>query len=121
MVHNRAGELGGGIDIEPESVAQISNSTIARNTAQLRGGGVFAGGASQSTIQGTTVSDNTSQSDGGGIYLDNGEPNPRMTIDTSSIVGNRAVGNGGGILDAGRLTLGNSVVTGNNFPDDISR
>ena len=121
LVHNRAGELGGGIDIEPESVAQISNSTIARNTAQLRGGGVFAGGASQSTIQGTTVSDNTSQSDGGGIYLDSGEPSPRMTIDTSSIVGNRAVGNGGGILDAGHLTLGNSVVTGNNFPDDISR
>ena len=44
-----------------------------------------------------------------------------MSIDTSSIVGNRAVGSGGGILDAGHLTLGNSVVTGNNVPDDISR
>src|SRR4051812_31174095 len=120
VVHNRAGEVGGGIFIVAECVAQISNSTIARNTAQFQGGGVYAEGASQSTIQGTTVSDNTSQSTGGGIFIDFGEPKPRMSIDTSSIVGNRAVGNGGGILDAGNLTLGNSVVTGNNFPDDIS-
>jgi hypothetical protein len=121
VVHNRSGGVGGGISVEAECVAQISNSSITRNTAATAGGGLFAEGASQSTIQGTTISDNTSQANGGGIFLDTGEPKPRMTIATSSVVGNRAAANGGGIFDAGSLTLGTSVVTGNNVPTDITR
>lgn len=120
IVHNRAAGLGGGIHVGAESVARISNSTVARNTA-MQGGGLFANGASQSSIDTTTFADNTSQSTGGGIFLSSGEPKPTMTIATTSLVGNKAVGSGGAILDAGRLTLGSSVVTGNNVPDDISR
>jgi hypothetical protein len=121
VIHNRSGGAGGGIAVEAECVAQISNSSITRNTAATSGGGLFAEGASQSTIRGTTVSDNTSQGNGGGIFLDSGEPKPRMTLATSSLVGNRAAVNGGGIFDAGALTLGTSVVTGNNLPTDITR
>jgi len=118
IAHNRAGETGGGIMIVAECVAQISNVTIARNTSIGQGGGVYAQGASQSTIAGSTIADNTAQADGGGIFIDFGEPKPSMTIATSSIVGNHAV-DGGGILNAGHLTIGNGVVTGNNVPQDI--
>jgi Pectinesterase len=121
VIHNRAAGAGGGIAVEVECVAQISNSSIARNTAGTSGGGVFAEGASQSTIQGTTISDNTSQHDGGGIYLDSGMPKAHMSITTSSVVGNHAAVDGGGILDAGALTLDASVVLGNNLPTDILR
>ena len=118
VIHNRAGGQGGGISVEAECVALISNSSIARNTAGRAGGGVFAEGASQSTIQGTTISDNTSQADGGGIFVDSGLPKPHMSIASSSIVGNRAAGTGGGLFNAGHLTIGASVVDGNNIPAD---
>jgi len=118
VVHNRAGGAGGGIAVEAECVAQISNSSITRNTAGTTGGGVFAEGASQSSIQGTTISDNTAQERGGGVFIDTGLPKPNMTIATSSVVGNRATLEGGGIFDAGRLTLGASVILGNNLPAD---
>lgn len=39
VVHNRSGNLGGGTDVEAECVAQISNSSITRNTATVAGGG----------------------------------------------------------------------------------
>ena len=118
VVHNRAGGAGGGIAVEAECVAQISNSSITRNTAGRAGGGIFAEGASQSTVQGTTISDNTSQQDGGGVFVDDGRPNPTFSIATSSLVGNRAARNGGGLFNAGHLTLGASVVSGNNVPAD---
>jgi predicted outer membrane repeat protein len=121
IVHNRA-RTGGGIMLIAECVAQISNSTIARNTATLQGGGLFADGAAQSTIDTSTFSDNTAQQDsGGGIYLNTGEPKATMTLATTSVVGNHSAGFGGGILAAGNLQLGASVVTGNNVPDDIFR
>jgi predicted outer membrane repeat protein len=56
-------------------------------------------------LQNSIVSSNSATRSGGGILLD------AFTIPAT----------GGGILDAGHLTLGNSVVTGNNFPDDITR
>jgi hypothetical protein len=118
VVHNRAAGAGGGISVEAECVAQISNSSITRNTAGRAGGGVFAEGASPSKIQGTTISDNTSQADGGGVFVDSGLPKPTMSIASSSIVGNRAAGTGGGLFNEGHLTIGVSVVDGNNVPAD---
>jgi len=113
IVHNRAAEVGGGIDVGAEAVVQVVNSTIARNTAGTRGGGLYANGASRTTIQTTTFNDNTSQQNGGGIYLEGGEPNARMTIDTSTFVGNSATLDGGGIFRVGGLSINKTVLAHN--------
>ena len=114
VVHNRAGVLGGGVDVSAESVVQIVDSSIARNTAGLRGGGVHSEGASNTTIQGTTISDNTSQQDGGGIYLEEGLPRATMTISGSSLIGNKAAQDGGGLRTAGgHLAISSTVVARN--------
>jgi len=118
IVHNRAGTVGAGIAMEQDQSAQISNSSIVRNTATLGGGGVYFGVNVHSTIMGSTIADNTSQHNGGGALFDPGDTRPQTAITASSIVGNRAAGNGGGIFDAGALP-GLDVVFGNNVPNDI--
>lgn len=131
---------GGGIHAQFSTVT-LQNSTVADNTATTGAGGIFAttvvaqrstisgntattgdgGGilAFTSILQNSTVYNNeaTAAGDGGGIHSTN------VTLQNATVAMNRAVaGAGGGIfaVDAGVLTIHNSIVATNTaltFPD----
>jgi hypothetical protein len=94
----------------------IAGSTISNNAAYY-GGGVFSYGnltVASSTILGTivqsTVSGNTADYDGGGIYNAGA-----ATVTNTTISNNTASKNGGGIANtsAGSLAIMNSTMSGN--------
>jgi|GEM_PF-6894771 len=90
----------------------VSNSTISGNMARGNGGGILNRAGGTLTVQnGTAIQNNKADAvlvlgdpnnvgDGGGIYVQNGT----ATIDSSSITGNSAQ-NGGGIANAGSMTI----------------
>jgi hypothetical protein len=89
--------IGGGIFLGSETPMTVTNSTIQGNSAnqsQGQGGGVYLYGPAETVeFHGTTVIGNNARSDGGGIYAAGG-----ITIDQlSMIVDNHAGGNGGGL------------------------
>jgi len=93
----------------------VTNSTISNNatTGKLGKGGRIYTDTGAITLVGTTISGNTLGGEGGGVYVDYG-----ATIINSIISSNRAtgggLGDGGGIdVDSGFLTLINSTISGN--------
>jgi hypothetical protein len=123
--NNTADALGGGI--RAIHVLTITLSTITGNTAEGAGGlwlGSMAG--RDMTITDSTISGNHSVDrpsnpnnlfDGGGLYIDT---DSRVTINRSTISGNDAARNGGGIFfrdqpggNPGTLNLTNDTVSGN--------
>ncbi len=111
------GSSGGGITMTGSGTAhlEVTNSTIANNTARSLGGGISAVGGSV-TITGSTIRDNTitgisSTLGGGGIGT-----YTTTTITGSTISGNRAFNSvGGGIagFPNGGVTITNSTISGN--------
>ena len=111
--HNSAGGNGGAIF--SYCTAWLSNSYLGDNSAGGAGGGLFIPGAaippeaitqvpqqwwSRVVMFGTTVTGNRSGSYGGGVALDAGAPSSLPSgseISSSTISGNSAKGNGGGI------------------------
>ncbi len=97
--------FGGGI--RNKGTATISDSTISGNTADPRhnrGGGIANYGAA--AIYNSTISGNTAL-DGGGIdnvTILNSSLQPTLTISDSTISGNSAALDGGGILNSVRTT-----------------
>lgn len=61
---------GGGLAIG--GAAQLSNVTIANNTAVGSGGGVYVSGSTTQQLLHTTISGNTANLSGGGVYVDSG-------------------------------------------------
>jgi len=112
ITHNRA-PVGGGIKVDAESVMLISDSTVARNTADLQGGGLQLDEAASVAVTGTTFSDNAARVDGGGIYVSNGIPAPGLSLTNSSIVENIAARDGGGIFSRGRVVSDHTVIARN--------
>jgi CSLREA domain-containing protein len=99
--------VGGGIFVEGATTT-LRDSTIAGNTARTRGGGMaVVGGRGGLTVDRSTISGNkVSIGDGGGgggggIHNDGGV----VTAINSTISGNRAAGDGGGILALEHGTL----------------
>ena len=126
---NISGWQGGGIFVESNAnaTATIQDSTISGNVA-FTGGGIFAATWSVINIQDSTVSQNHARgvpvsidvgttSDGGGIALQ--IFGGTTTIQNSTIFGNTADGNGGGVSvwtfsgDTGVTTVQNCTITGN--------
>jgi predicted outer membrane repeat protein len=114
IAHNRAGSRGGGIHAGVEATLNITDVSVTRNTAGQRGGGLHADAASNVLFKGSTFSDNTSQQDGGGIFVETGEPRASLTLLKSSVVGNQANRDGGGLSVSGSANLGAVVVARNN-------
>ena len=109
-VMSSTAERGGGI-FSTWSL-NIRGSTITSNQAN-QGGGVHAAGIGEVTIEGSTISGN-SAGQGGGLFL---LENTTTTVRRSTISGNRAevFGDveGGGIYAEGTLTILSSTIVGN--------
>ncbi len=94
------GGVGGGILVGSFTSLTLTNSQILNNTAtqttgaQGKGGAINLGAFSHSNIHATTISGNQAAGDGGGIWSNQG-----LTIDQGSVItSNTAVaGNGGGL------------------------
>ncbi|HXF04873.1 MAG TPA: right-handed parallel beta-helix repeat-containing protein [Blastocatellia bacterium] len=108
---NSANGDGGGI--WNDGVMDITNSTISGNHADQAGGGIY-NDFGEVEITDSTISGN-SANNGGGIR--NGGSGATMTIEGSTISGNRADDVGGGIRNFGAedvvLTIINSTISGN--------
>jgi uncharacterized repeat protein (TIGR01451 family) len=108
---------GGGL-YNDHSTVTVTNSTISGNTAtgsaSSRGGGIYNTIFTDLTINASTISDNASIN-GGGIYND-----AFLTIKNSTLSGNRAETDGGGLLNSGGSTavLTNVTVTNNRADSD---
>jgi CSLREA domain-containing protein len=95
---------GGGIiyDPDPTNTFSLTNSTVSNNTAGVSGGGVYLLAAQDSassppmTISGSDISGNSAGS-GAGIYEMGGGV---LQISDSTINGNHAAQDGGGIIDS---------------------
>ncbi|MEG0975272.1 MAG: IPTL-CTERM sorting domain-containing protein [Comamonas sp.] len=113
---NTAGQDGGGIYVEDTGgPLRIQNSTISNNQAGKHGGGIyFYDPDSDVTIEGSTISGNVAGQRGGGIYLYSADGG-NFTVRNSAITGNRAQ-HGGGIflyhVDK-PTTIENTTISGN--------
>jgi hypothetical protein len=113
---------GGAISIgaaqPPGSTAQIIASIISGNSS-MRGGGIFVEDEPfVLKIIGTKIAGNRSNTDGGGIFIDEantGNESASVKVLKSTITGNVAVNNGGGVLTArgSAFTMKSSKVTQN--------
>jgi len=104
--YNFANGNGGGICQDGGQLRVLNYTHIFSNTSQFyNGGGVYISGTAEITA---TVTQNTVEDDGGGIYVASGSV---VTITNSDVSTNVAT-NGGGIYNAGRLTIrGGRVLT----------
>ncbi len=109
---------GGGIATRHGGTATVNSSTVTDNHARQAGGGMylltyFGGPPSAITLQRSTVGGNRADEDGGGIALGSG--NSTVTVESSTIGPNTAGRDGGGIYHGGLapVTLTNSKVSGN--------
>lgn len=112
---NTAGSDGGGIY---GARLTIVDSTIRGNTAAAKGGGIEVFGPS--SITGSTISGNHADS-GGGIRQTSGVIPPDLIVDRSTVSGNTADGHGGGIEVSGTtpmLTIEATTITGNRADHD---
>lgn len=120
VISNCRSSLNGGGIANPGSPMLIVDSTISGNTAASSGGGISFSQAqnvpdTRGVIERSTVSNNESTSDfagGGGGVVSNG----KLVVLNSTIAGNRARFNGGGILvttNNGAARVENSTIAGN--------
>ncbi|MEX0992430.1 MAG: choice-of-anchor Q domain-containing protein [Solirubrobacterales bacterium] len=112
---NMAADYGGGLAIgDPTANAVLTNVTVSGNVASLAGGGIYNIG--QLELNNSTVSGNSGGSFwyGGGGILNPGSPSS-ATLNNSTVSGNTSASVGGGIsnLRSSTLTLDNSTVSGN--------
>jgi hypothetical protein len=107
-------EQGGGIFSTGQSLV-LSSVRVTGNHATLAGGGIFSAGSREddgATLQ-INASDitNNSARTGGGLF--NGGAAFAVFSNDSTVTGNRASTSGGGIQNAGRVELQDTVVSGN--------
>ncbi len=113
------GEADRGGGILNNGTLTLSGCTLSGN--EVIGSGTFGGGICNSggtlTVSGCTLSDNyaigTGASGGGLANINAGTAVGTVTILQSTLTGNSAANDGGGIFNAGRLTLTGSTLTGN--------
>ena len=116
IVGNEAGNAGGGISLVGANL-RMNRTTVAQNTAETGAAGVYLNDAS-GTIKGSTISGNStgSSSTGGGVDASGSATLLRMV--NSTIVGNRATFDGGGVVVSSGADLAlNSVTIARNTAD----
>jgi FG-GAP-like repeat len=122
------GGEGGGIDNTNGGTLSVSNSTFSGNAA-TRGGGIFSAGAL--SVTNSTFSENVAFSNGGGIFNDNSTAtvnyygmatvtNSTFRGDTTSARDPSNATYGGGISNAGVLSVANTILASSQFGGDCS-
>ena len=107
---SNTGEDGGAVAVK-DATATVEDSTFASNTATRRGGG-FHNDAATATIDRSTFTGNsTATEDGAGILNRGGAGVVNLT--NSTLSGNSAAFNGGGLSNEDTATLLNVTVTDN--------
>jgi hypothetical protein len=112
-------ENGGGIYIDYGGTLSVSGCTLSGNTAGDSGGGIYNAGTA--TVSGSTLSGNTAATeggfgDGGGIY---NAYAATLTLSNCILANNKALAldmggdAGGGIYNAGTLTVSGCTLSGN--------
>jgi hypothetical protein len=118
---------GGGVFNDAGATLTASGCTLSGNYS-YEGGGVFNRG--QATVANCTLSGNSGRSGdmatgyGGGVYNDTVGA---LTVSGCTLSGNNAGSGGGGVYNAGRLTVLDSIFSGNydfpqsggNYPDNL--
>ncbi|NIM95961.1 MAG: hypothetical protein GTO18_19860 [Anaerolineales bacterium] len=94
----------------------INASTISNNTIIANyeyGGGIYHSPSTSSVIlNNSTISGNSAAGEGGGIFSRYGS----FLIKNSTVTNNSTDGYGGGISSSGSVTLQNSIIAGNSSP-----
>ncbi|MDZ7965362.1 MAG: DUF4347 domain-containing protein [Nostoc sp. DedSLP03] len=97
------------------SFLRLTNSSVSGNTGSgISNLGIddpYGGASSSAILNNSTVSGNTAISDGGGIYNDN-----TLTLLNTTVTNNTADsnGDGGGVFNsAGTITVANTIIAGN--------
>jgi hypothetical protein len=110
-----ASVLGGPIAIRGGSVISGNHfGTVPSSTLAAFGvGGGVFSNIGPITIDGSSISGNVATGDAGGVW--NGHS---LTLNNSIVSGNRAASHGGGIYNAGTFVASASQIT-NNLPDDV--
>ncbi len=110
--------LGGGIFVVGNGTSPtltVTNTTISGNSASNQGGGIWNGNNITVNITNSTIANNKAISAdgkgglGGGIMRTSG----KMTIVNSTIAGNTAGFQGGGIIGDSNVTLKNTIIANN--------
>jgi CSLREA domain-containing protein len=113
--HAAAGTSGGGI-LNTAGVLNLSDSTVANNSASSFGGGIESSPGAISNLVNTTVSGNSANGDGGGIDNTGATTtllNATITGNTTDAEGN-GFGQGGGVGQfGGTTTMHDTLVAGN--------
>jgi parallel beta-helix repeat protein len=111
------GDHGGGIYLQSDGNAILTNVTVANNVASGDGGGIALIDRGRLTVVNSTISGNTAGDNGGGIYFDD---NGSLTLTNATVSGNTTVDDGGGIHfdDAGVATVNNSTLSGNSAGEE---
>lgn len=114
-ISNNSALTAGGILSAGGGFVTIDNSTITANHALIEAGGI-RNFTDQLVIRNSTISQNVAEGNGRGGGIAN-DASSELTIETStSIVGNSATREGGGIYNEGQLTL-NGIAVSNNSSD----
>jgi len=112
---NVAGQWGGGIRNWTGEL-NVLGGTLNGNQA-VDGGGIASDGTGSylGLLDGTTLLGNQAQVDGGGIYLADGNPVSRPLL-TDAVYKNNSALNGGGLYVLGAVFVGHSTFAGNSAP-----
>jgi hypothetical protein len=110
--HNHATQRGGGIAKDTGSLQITQESWIHANSTDGNGAGVsFTAGLAtdQLTVNNSTISGNSANTEGGGIYANGG----KVWLDYATVRNNIANQGGGLYSDASRPDISNSTFSGN--------
>lgn len=117
---NNTAIYGGALYFGDYSKANVSDSTLANNSATMGGGGMYLYNSSDVRLVNTTIYANVAQAIipgqytlGGGISM--GSSDAKLRIVNSTITGNSAVDSGGGLavqIDA-KASVVNTIISGN--------
>jgi hypothetical protein len=113
---NVATDGAGGVELATELVGTVEGSTIAGNRAKVNGAGeleAIAGG--RVVVRNSTIAANTASSELGGFRAGTAAPQSSFTIESTTIVGNKAPAEAGGVVvsSASALLIANSILWGN--------
>jgi hypothetical protein len=115
LADNHASADNGGGIYNSGGMLTVNNSTLSTNTATTNGGGIYNSSTGTLELSNSTLSGNEARGYGAGLFNDAGS----ATLTNATLTANRAnsdghaFGLGGGILNAGTLTLHNTLVAGN--------